>query len=380
MKAAIKVVGYDDATGYGVAARANVAALREAGADVLWCPLAPAVRRGDPFDRLAAEPAHADYAAVILHVVPEYYPALMARERQADPQRPVWGYTVWETDRLPAHWPAILNRLNGLFVPSEWNRQVCRAAGVTVPIEVFPHVCSFGEPGPGGLAPPAGLEGLEGRFVFYTISMWTERKAPWYALRAFLSAFSAADPVAFVLKTEGLDRTRTVRRWRSGFRRRHPSVAEAVGRELAAFPDAPPVRLLDQPLDDAGMLALHRACHGYLALSRAEGWGLGAYEAAWAGNPVIATAFGGHLCYLPADWPGLVSCRLVPVRAARHETSYTQDQTWAEPDLEQAARLARELAFAPERAQQLGRRLQGHVARHFSSLSIARACLEALRP
>jgi glycosyltransferase involved in cell wall biosynthesis len=378
-RGAIKVVGYDDATGYGVAARANVAALRGAGTEVLWCPLAPAVHRGDPLDRMAAEPAHRGYDAVVLHVVPEYYPALMGRERRADPQRPVWGYTVWETDRLPAHWPAILNRLDGLFVPSEWNLQVCRAAGVTVPIAVFPHVASFGEAAESGAQPPAALAGLEGRFIFYTISMWTERKAPWYALRAFLSAFSADDPVAFVLKTEGLDRTRTVRPWRSGFRRRHPAVAEAFARELAAFPQAPPVRLLDQPLDDAGMGALHRACHGYMALSRAEGWGLGAYEAAWAGNPVIATAFGGHLCYLPADWPGLVSCRLVPVRAARHEASYTPDQTWAEPDLDQAASLAREFAGSPERARELGRTLQRHVSTHFSTSSIVGACLEALR-
>lgn len=370
--AALKVVGLADATGYGVAARANVAALRAVGAAVHWCPLRPAERRSRPFERQA--PCEADYAAAILHVVPEYYPALLDAERRADAARPVWGYAVWETDRLPAHWPAILNRLDGLFVPSEWNRGVFRAAGVQVPIAVFPHLPA---PAEAAAALPQ-LAGLGDRFVFYGVAQWTERKAPWLALRAYLAEFGAEEPVAFVLKTDGLDRTRVRRHWRDGFRRCHPPVAEAVARELAAHPGAAPVVLIDAPLDEAAMAALHGAGHCYVTLSRAEGWGLGAYEAAWRGKPVIASDVGGHRCFLPADWPGLVPGRAVPVRAGASEGSYTPDQTWAEPDLSQARRLARAWAEAPDRAAHEGRRLQRHVTAHFSSAAIARSCLEAL--
>jgi glycosyltransferase involved in cell wall biosynthesis len=373
MRPAVKVVGLDDATGYGVAARANVAALREVGATVHWCPLRPAERRARPFDRQA--PCDADYAAAILHVVPEYYPALLAAERRADADRPVWGYTVWETDRLPGHWAAILNRLDGLFVPSEWNRRVFRAAGVSVPIAVFPHLPARAI---AEVAALPQLAGLGDRFVFYSVAQWSERKAPWLALRAYLAEFGADDPVAFVLKTDGLDRTRVRRHWRDGFRRRHPGVAEAVARERAAHPASAPVVLIDAPLDAPAMAALHRAGHCYVSLSRAEGWGLGAYEAAWQGKPVIASDVGGHRCFLPADWPGLVPGRAVPVRAGAAESSYTADQTWAEPDLGAARRLARAWAEAPEQAAEHGHRLQRHVTAQFSSEAIARSTLEVL--
>jgi glycosyltransferase involved in cell wall biosynthesis len=372
--AAVKVVGLDDATGYGEAARANVAALRAVGATVHWCPLRPAARRARPFDRQA--PCEVDYAASILHVVPEYYPALLAAERCSGADRPVWGYTVWETDRLPGHWPAILNRLDGLFVPSDWNRRVFRDAGVTVPIAIFPHVPSPEPETTAGALPQ--LAGLGDRFVFYSVAQWSERKAPWLALRAYLAEFDAGAPVAFVLKTDGLDRTRIRRHWRDGFRRAHPSVAEAVARELAAFPAAAPVVLIDAPLDAPAMAALHRAGHCYVSLSRAEGWGLGAYEAAWRGKPVIASDVGGHRCFLPADWPGLVPGRAVPVRGGAAEASYTADQTWAEPELGLARRHMRAWAEAPERAAEAGRRLQRHVTAQFSSPAIARACLEVL--
>ena len=47
--------------------------------------------------------------------------------------------------------------------------------------------------------------------------------------------------------------------------------------------------------------------------ARGEGWGLGGFDAAAHGNPVVTTGFGGQLDYL-ADSPHLVHFELVAVQ------------------------------------------------------------------
>jgi len=47
--------------------------------------------------------------------------------------------TMWESSALPADWPARLNRARAIIVPTRFVERVCRASGVTVPIEVIPE-------------------------------------------------------------------------------------------------------------------------------------------------------------------------------------------------------------------------------------------------
>jgi glycosyltransferase involved in cell wall biosynthesis len=47
-------------------------------------------------------------------------------------------YTMWESNRLPGDWPARLNEMRAVIVPSRFCAQTCRDSGVTVPIEVVP--------------------------------------------------------------------------------------------------------------------------------------------------------------------------------------------------------------------------------------------------
>ncbi|MCC6444425.1 MAG: glycosyltransferase [Armatimonadetes bacterium] len=47
--------------------------------------------------------------------------------------------TMWESSRLPADWPDRLDRACALIVPTRFVADVCRASGVTAPIEVIPE-------------------------------------------------------------------------------------------------------------------------------------------------------------------------------------------------------------------------------------------------
>src|SRR4051812_22990393 len=116
---ALCYIGMGDETGYGIAARNLVRALRGAGADVQWIPMMLGPGLGY---RPAADIGTDLPGNVIVHTVPEYYPYWLSRLRaRAGGHSRIWGHTVWETDRLPLHWPQLLNAMDGLIVPSRNN-------------------------------------------------------------------------------------------------------------------------------------------------------------------------------------------------------------------------------------------------------------------
>jgi hypothetical protein len=76
---------------------------------------------------------------------------------------------------------------------------------------------------------------------------------------------------------------------------------------------------------------------------------LGAFDAAAHCNPVVMTGFGGQLDFLSPS-PYLVNFELVPVLDPQGFPSYSPDQRWAEPDIDHAAALLREVAHNPSQA------------------------------
>jgi glycosyltransferase involved in cell wall biosynthesis len=121
------------------------------------------------------------------------------------------------------------------------------------------------------------------------------------------------------------------------------------------------VQLVTRELSDDDVRALHHRGNCFVSLCRSEGWGLGAFDAAAWGNPVVTTGFGGHLDYL-ARSPTLVPYDLMPVHDPAGYPSYAPDQHWAEPDLDHGAELLREVAEHPDaaaaRADDLARELR----------------------
>ncbi|MGV3759851.1 MAG: hypothetical protein ACO1PW_09980 [Actinomycetota bacterium] len=347
-------------TGYGVAGFRLVEALLEAGVTVRWTPIdfsptSPAFpdhRRGHP--RLDH---HRDLAGpvdvVVLHAIPEVLPAVLGGDL------PVVCHTVWETDRLQDHWPDLLNRCAGVLVPTEWNAEVFRSSGVTVPIEVVPHVRD-------DLAAPTDtswLDDLGDRFVVYSIAAWEPRKTPWRSLEAYARAFDPDDDtVVYVLKSGRQHQAPDARFQGPGSRHRDTSWALAMAlRELGR---TPPIVLDDRVLTDAQIRGLHRRGDCWLSLPHAEGWDLGAFDAATFGTPVITTGWGAPLEYLDPSASRLVPIEEVPV----HVPPAPPDPTmrWAEPDLDAAVGALQELRARPRphrrRAERQARELQARYA------------------
>ncbi|ABM32650.1 glycosyltransferase [Paracidovorax citrulli] len=387
----LRYISPADTTGYAVAAKAYLRALAGAGMPLQWTPLRCPGARYQPVaaDQVAEDDlrplAHRplDYDTVLLHTVPEYYPEWIAPERAAG--RRVVGYTVWELQRLPAHWPALLNQLDAVIVPCRWNVPVLRNGGVTVPIHVVPHLSQFAA----GAADAAGhaallrrLGGpqvLQGRFVFYGIGMWTERKGMERLLRTYLDTFTSADPVALVLKTSSRDLTRWNRRWRSGWRRQHPRASLSAAALAAGYSAPASWHVIDDDhLADGEMRALHAVGDAFVSLARTEGWGLGAFDAALSGRPVVMTGHGGQTDFLPPALACLLDHRMVPAHEPLWARGYSRRDAWAEPDAAQAGRCMRALAADPAAARARGARLANHVRTEFAAERVLAALRVAL--
>ena len=353
----IKYISYGDTTGYGLSGLAYLRGLLNLGLDVQWQPvfwgaqglqfwtpgmdpqLLEAMRASavDPALRdlpaiLARSAAPREHAVVVAHLVPEYLGACL------EPGKRNYAYCTWEADRIPAHWPAILNRFDGVLVPSTFNAEVFRAGGVTVPVHVVPHIRrhAIDDVTPARRAELRQRLGFQPQHhVFYTIGAWMLRKDLPRLVEAFLQEFTADEPVALCIKTS----TRPVH---------HPlpheqgkTSLELVQESIRAFAARtgrsalPPVGVLAGDGIDGGWIdCLHSLGDTYVSLARAEGWGMGAFEAAALGRPVLMTGWSGQLDYLGRDHPGLIGGSLEPIDWPG--TSYTTDQRWAVADIQDA--------------------------------------------
>ena len=110
----------------------------------------------------------------------------------------------------------------------------------------------------------------------------------------------------------------------------------------------------------------------YVSLHRAEGFGLGMAEAMACGKAVIGTAYSGNVDFMTPDNSYLVNYTLRPVQPDDHRYRremmdyYRVGWMWAEPDVEQAASLMRQLYELPEEGRARGARAAAHMRQHFS--------------
>lgn len=372
----IKYVSFNEPSGYGIAAARYIRGLVEAGVAVTWTPMAQArgtesglwygpwaePSRTDPLlDDLCMRPI--DYEVVLVHTVPEYYPSWRRREKG----KTLVGYTTWETDTLPDHWPDLLNSMDMLLVPCQWNKSVMQRGGVTVPIAVVPHI-SVSQ---GGDTEPLQLARRPEDTVFYSINTWTWRKALWLTVEAYLKAFTASDPVLLVLKTSQHDLTRR------GFWRYRPKTTSALRSIMREYPNPARIQLIADTLTESQIMNLHQQSHCYLSLTTGEGWGMGAFDAARAGNQVVITGYGGPAEFLPKTLAHLIDYREVPLAGPEVCASYQAGQLKADPDLEQAVDCLRTL-YATGQASLENSALQAHITEHFNAAVVTAQLLASI--
>jgi glycosyltransferase involved in cell wall biosynthesis len=280
------------------------------------------------------------------------------------------GYTVWETDRLPLHWPPLLQGYDLILTPSTFSRNVL-AHHTKSPVVVVPHLPRTDWP----IADAESLAAFRRRFaieredfVFYTVNTWLLRKALWLTLHAYLLAFAESDPVVLFIKTASLGEVDGVG-WRPT-----RMLFEQV---LANYPDPARVVFVPDELRHEDMGLLHLAGDAYVSLTRSEGFGVGAFDAATAGTPVVMTGWSGQLDFLPAQHACLVDYELRQVTERLGNHPY-QEQHWAHADVDHAIEWMRRLFQDRGQAQSRGAGLKTYIAAKYNTEAITQGLLETL--
>lgn len=195
--------------------------------------------------------------------------------------------TMHELDHLPEgkrDWSDILNRVDLVITPTEWNRKVWEREGVRTPITVIPL----------GIDPELYFP-VTGRCctflsVHENLGGETSREDWRETLRAYCSAFTSEDAVRLVIKTW---------KWKpEPFEAAHREVLGELGMSAAG---APAIEVIDEVLSTEQMRDLYQRAWLFLKNANREGWSMPCTEALACGTPVAATRIQPLLSHLPED-------------------------------------------------------------------------------
>jgi GT2 family glycosyltransferase/glycosyltransferase involved in cell wall biosynthesis len=314
--------------------------------------------RHDSFGGLEVHDVTIIHAQPDPHFVGAYELADLAK-RSPRPYR--IGYWYWEFGEVPPHWADRAKTVDEVWTATRFVADALRKT-LTVPVHtLFPGV---------RLAPfkvrtrsefqLPGWDDTRFTFLFsFHMSSIMERKNPLGLIRAFRQAFHPSEPVDLIMKTTdtGYD-------------------GSEVEELLNAIEDAN-IHIIHQTFTADETLSLTQACDAYVSLHRSEGLGLTMAEAMMLGKPVIATRYSGNLDFMTDDNSMLVDCQIVPL--GREIPPYEAAYQWAEPSIDHAAQLMRELYDNPARAEALGRRAKADAQKRLSVEAASNGILDRLR-
>jgi glycosyltransferase involved in cell wall biosynthesis len=246
------------------------------------------------------------------------------------------GLWFWETNRFPKQFRHALDYVDEVWVASDFVGEAL-ARETSKPVLTFPLPVLVPEP-PALTRADLGLP--EDAFVFlfvFDFFSTLERKNPLGLIEAFKRAF--AEPSGALLYLKSINGA---------------SAPAGLARVREAAAGRADIVLSDGYLEGERLTALTALSDAYVSLHRSEGFGLTIAEAMAFGKPAIATGYSGNLEFMGDD-----SSYLVPFTPATLDESvgpYPAGTVWADPDLDEAARLIRHVVEHPDEARERGLR------------------------
>ena len=299
----IEYRGFWNHTGYGLAAMTNVTALKIAKHQVNVKPYQNSSHPIPPNQFFGSPDVIIDHSQ----------PYTWGRNK-VDGTLHI-GYTTWEADRIPNGWLENIHKMDQLWVPCEWNKEVFRKCGVVIPIHVIPHHV---------LQPRTPKKPHNGRYRFYTIATAHYRKNYPGLIEAFKKTLQKVDAELWV-KIAGSESNY----YKNLFQK-------------AGLMDN--VVWIDERYSTAQMSDLHASCDCYVSLNTGEGFGLPIADAIAHGNRVVVTGYGAVLDYAKGH-ADFVPYKLGPVHSSMRSHGFDGSMSDAKADVEEAAKIMSDIAM-----------------------------------
>jgi tetratricopeptide (TPR) repeat protein len=263
------------------------------------------------------------------------------------------GVWLWDLER-PAEVMTVAGRMvHEVWVPSAFTADaVARATSLRVQRVPIPVRVSTPAGRPAPKTPPMFVARVDYDTGF-------ERQNPLGVVAAFSAAFAAGSGPRLVIRTAHADR----------YPAEHAALVDAV----AAHPDVAIVHDVEGRAEDALRgWAAGSSC--FVSLHRSEGTGLGLAQAMARGIPTIVTShsFGSEMQDQRDSMQ--VPCELTPIPTSEYRCA--PGGSWAEPDIDAAAKAMRLLVEQPKVAAARARRAQERARRQFSPSRSVRAMLD----
>ncbi|HEY0369516.1 MAG TPA: glycosyltransferase [Chthoniobacterales bacterium] len=277
------------------------------------------------------------YPITITNVAPEPHFETRYRRAGLSPRKDALqvAYWAWELDNVPNEWLAFDRQVDEIWAPTPFVSEALRKTMKTPVYDMLPPV---------QVGKVDQVSRREFRFhddtcVFlFMFDMCSDfrRKNPLAVMRAFRQAFSPNDNAAIVIKLiRGATDSANLQRLRDA-------------------DDGNQMFVIDE-------FTTREKAYGYIAMSdcvvslhRSEGFGLLMAEAMLLGKPVIATNYSGNTAYMTRANSMLVEYKLTPIEESG--AIYKAGNRWAEPSIDDAAKLMRQVFESRDEAKALGAR------------------------
>jgi glycosyltransferase involved in cell wall biosynthesis len=341
----VNLVGFLEAeSGLGEIARRIAAALERAAV-----PLSAISYRGTerrqlhPHGLSLSDEAPYDTSVVCLN--PGHLPGFVADVGSAFfARRYAIGVWFWETNRFRTGERNATRFLDELWVTSSYVRDAIEP-DVDVPVRVLPVPM---ERPTGPFRTRAELDLPDGFTFLFVFDFWSEeRKNPAAIVEAFTKAFRSGEGPTLVLKSIHGD-----------------SKARELERLEAIVGGRGDILVRDGYVSAVERDSYLAACDCYVSLHRSEGLGLTMAESMALGKPVIATGYSGNLEFMSESNSYLVPSDLVDVPESWW--AHASGARWAEPDVDAAAALMREVWENRDESRAIGERGRDELLDRFS--------------
>ncbi|MCL5125082.1 MAG: glycosyltransferase family 4 protein [Deltaproteobacteria bacterium] len=357
----INVFGFLSAgLGLGEAARSTVRGLSVIELPYSTCDIAVPTHPKDPFSNIGPNDEN-NFAFNVFHLNPSALEALL--DPQVKKAYLSAGYNIafwfWETTELPDYWVAASELFDEIWVGSSFCESVVRAK-VSKPVRRIPLNVASVDPDPE--CRKKELEIPERGFLFLTMMDFfsrTERKNPFGAIEAFQKAFGPRDTDVFLI----------VKLINSGASRESNRLFE-----LARKNDH--IIIVDKFLSRSQLYSLINFSDCLISLHRAEGFGLPIAEAMSLGKPVIATGWSANMDFMTEQNSFPVPYKMMTLQS--YAPPYPKGTTWADPNIDETARIMRSLVDDPELCREVGQKAREDIHTKFNAVATGQKIMERL--